>query len=580
MRRRVVTALGAFAFVAAGLASPRDAWAIDPTCRVVEVRFTPQGFPAQGGRAPLAPQIAVWVEQPDAKWLADLYVTRSVGLLGLGNRPGAALLKSDFRWPYGRRPMTLPIWAYRRGKQYGYVVMGGKCSTRYNPNNPADTTCPNDFNGSPADDDTTIAYHGPVSSTEPYYCSPSGWRTVVQNGVDVVTCASSFFGSKGWYAPGLSSPFPPRADLMAFGGNDHPSAMRFATDNDVAAVSAATPATGRLVDPIRWYTNSSTPDGNYVMWVEASIESDFNPSWMTGKAMPEPHSEWDHLGKDFLGQPSVVYKVPFVLDMSGRVATTADYEGYGDWRGLSGTINPPDATISQSGGSGADRLSMNTDSDGSWRVKVSVAACDSANCDMPAAPASLDLSDSTDATLTVKFTVPSGPQAAAYEVRYQAGMPITADNFNNALPGPAANLEPAGHTVSSLLTQLAPKTQYYVAVRPRSRCGQPGDITVGQGSTGAANFATLSGCFVATAAYGSPMATEVDSLRKLRDEQLLKNPLGQLAVASYYAVSPGLATVVGQSDGLRALARRALSPIVGLARALARRDEHRLSAAH
>src|SRR5207237_6920510 len=140
-------------------------------CRTVEVLFTPQGLPAAGGREPLSPQIAVWVEDMAGKWLADVYVTKLVGSVGLGNRPGQALLKSDFRWPYGRRPMALPIWAYRRGKQYGYVVMGGKCSRVYDADNPKHTTCPNDFTGDPADDDRTIAYHGPVSSDEPFYCS-------------------------------------------------------------------------------------------------------------------------------------------------------------------------------------------------------------------------------------------------------------------------------------------------------------------------------------------------------------------------------------------------------------------------
>src|SRR5579862_4357965 len=77
------------------------AWAgPDPTCRVVQVAFTPQGLPAQGKRTALSPQIAVWVEQPTGPWVADLYVTRSIGLYGLGNRPGQALLKSDYRWPY------------------------------------------------------------------------------------------------------------------------------------------------------------------------------------------------------------------------------------------------------------------------------------------------------------------------------------------------------------------------------------------------------------------------------------------------------------------------------------------------
>lgn len=539
-------------------------FAEDTTCRVVDVRFTPQGLPARDKREALSPQIAVWVEQTDGKWLADMYVTRSVGLLGLGNRPGQALLKSDFRWPYGRRPMALPIWAHHRGKQYGYVVMGGKCSTRYNPNNPADTSCPNDFNGSPADDDRTIAYHGPVSSTEPYFCSPSGWRTQQANGVDVVSCASAFYGSKGWYAPGYKSPYPPRADLTVSGANDHADAARFARDNDVAAISAATPASGKQVDGIRWVPPASLVDGDYVMMVEVNIESDWNTSWTPGKAIPEPHSEWDNLGKDFIGQPSILYKIPFRLDRAGRVSTTKDYAGYGDWRGDSGTVHPPDSTISTSGGSGGDRLARVSDGSGDWRVKVSVAPCDAQTCEMPRPPGVMDLGDSTDTTLTVRFTVPEGAPAAAYQLRYQAGMPITDQNWNSAQPAPAPNLGPPGTTVSSHISGLSPKTKYYVAARAISYCNAPTALTLAEGETGAAKFVTLSGCFIATAAFGSPLAPQVALLRRFRDAHLLTNPLGQVAAATYYALSPSLAAVIAEHEPLRQLAQRALAPIVRL----------------
>jgi len=550
------------------LASLTATAAADPITRVAEVLFAPQGLPARDHREARGPQIAVWIEKPDGKWVADLYVTRSVGLLGIGNRPGQALLKSDFRWPYGRRPMALPIWAHRRGKQYGYVVMGGKCSTRYNPQNPSDTTCPNDFQGSPSDDDTTVAYHNPVSSTESYFCSPSGHRTTKQNGVDVVTCASSFFGSKGWYAPGMHSPYPPRADLKMFGANDHPDAQRFAQDNDVAAVSGATPPAGLLAEPIRWYVAGDIPDGSYVAWIEVNIESDFNAFWQPGKAVPEPHSEWNYLGYDFLGQPSIVYQVPFLLDRSGhRIATVSDYAGYGDWRGQSGVVNPPDSSISASGGSGADRLKLISDESGSWRVKVSIGPCDAQTCGTPAPPAELDLSEVGDASVTVKFAVPAGPPASAYEVRYLAGMPITAENFMSALPATPTNLGPPGTIVSTHILGLSPKTKYYVAVRPKNCCGHAGDIVTGAAETAAAQFVTLSGCFIATAAYGSELAGEVATLRRFRDERLLKNPLGQAAVASYYALSPGLSAVLADSEPLRALARAALGPVARAARA-------------
>jgi hypothetical protein len=59
----------------------------------------------------------------------------------------------------------------------------------------------------------------------------------------------------------------------------------------------------------------------------------------------------------------------------------------------------------------------------------------------------------------------------------------------------------------------------------------------------------------------------VDALRKLRDGALLTNPLGRLAVAAYYALSPPLARFIASDDRLRAGARTMLEPAVALARA-------------
>lgn len=524
----------------------------DPTCRGVEVRFTPQGLPAKSGREELRPQIAVWIEKKDGSFLTDLFVTRSIGMLGLGNRPGQAWLKSDFRWPYGRRPQSLPVWAHRRGKTYGYVMMGGKCSP----------TCPPDFQGSPSDDDNTVAYHGPVSSTENYYCSPSGWRTQRMNGVDVVSCASAFYGSKGYYAAGKKSPYPPRADLSVVGGNDSPDVKRFSLDNDVAAVSGATPANGKLIDPIRWYADSLIPDADYDLYVEVGIEGDFNAYWPPGKATPEPHAEWDHLGKDPFGQPSIVYKVPFRLDQSGRIATVTEYAGYSDYKGESGTINPPDMTISQSGGSGADRLAQTTDSNGTWRVKVAVTPCDPGMCEMPQTPSKLQFKEITDTTFRLDFQVPTGAPAAEYRVRYQNTGPITAENFARALPAPSANLGPPGSMVGAQIVGLLPKTKYYLAVQPVSRCGSPGPLVTAEIDTSSANFTTLTGCFIATAAFGSELEPEVHLLRRFRDRYLVSNPLGQTLVGSYYTLSPGLALLVSQHEPVRQLVRDGLLPVV------------------
>lgn len=68
-------------------------------------------------------------------------------------------------------------------------------------------------------------------------------------------------------------------------------------------------------------------------------------------------------------------------------------------------------------------------------------------------------------------------------------------------------------------------------------------------------------CFIATAAYGSPMAAEVRTLRGFRDLYLMGNAPGRALAGVYYAVSPPIAAVVAGSAVLRTAVRAALAPI-------------------
>jgi len=72
-------------------------------------------------------------------------------------------------------------------------------------------------------------------------------------------------------------------------------------------------------------------------------------------------------------------------------------------------------------------------------------------------------------------------------------------------------------------------------------------------------------CFIATAAYGTETASQLDILRDFRDQVLLKNALGSRFVEAYYRLSPPVADFIARNDFLRAVVREALiDPVVNL----------------
>lgn len=72
-----------------------------------------------------------------------------------------------------------------------------------------------------------------------------------------------------------------------------------------------------------------------------------------------------------------------------------------------------------------------------------------------------------------------------------------------------------------------------------------------------------SGCFIATAAFGSPLAPQVQVLREFRDRHLLTNAPGRLVTTAYYRISPPLAEIVARSKSLRSVVRAGLTPVIG-----------------
>ena len=71
------------------------------------------------------------------------------------------------------------------------------------------------------------------------------------------------------------------------------------------------------------------------------------------------------------------------------------------------------------------------------------------------------------------------------------------------------------------------------------------------------------GCFIATAAFGSPMAGQVTILRQFRDRYLLSNDPGRKFVAWYYRHSPAAALYIADKPLAKAAVRVALYPLIG-----------------
>jgi hypothetical protein len=69
-------------------------------------------------------------------------------------------------------------------------------------------------------------------------------------------------------------------------------------------------------------------------------------------------------------------------------------------------------------------------------------------------------------------------------------------------------------------------------------------------------------CFVATAAYGTPIHSHLDILRWFRDTYLAKTELGRDFIKYYYEVGPGWAKAIEDSPVARAVVRGLLWPVV------------------
>jgi hypothetical protein len=553
-------------------------WALAPAasppgapCTALEVSFTTDCLREAGDAAcvfhadapDFGPQIAVWVERADATFVDTLMVTNATAIFGIGNRPGDWNVRSGPRFPYGRREMALPVWAHARGKTYPLVVMQNGYE---------------DYLGQHEDD----------SSPEPHFCRPMLPGEIV----DAVTCPSGTFRSdKGKLDPTAVSFYPPRTDLFDSGALcppiivdrgtscDDGDSAQYGFLNDVDTVAAATPAFGAEMRRV-WIVPPSLAPGSYALVVEVGKEFDPDDAHRLPNAPTADVPDYGAQGN--LGQPSVIFRVPFTLGgaSAGWAAAAAHIAGYGDATGATGMVFAPDGSISTAPGSGEGRLATTSGPGGEGRVHVSFSACEPFDCASHGSPDAVPVEaledEVTATTATLRFhqvgdaDLPVlGYDARLARVGQTGAIDITTQDFERWTPLPGFSPGPPDTTSDVSVGGLVPDTEYAAGVVAHGRCGDS-PVSFARFRTPRLKYVQLHGCFVATAAFGSPLADEVDGLRRLRDRAMDASGLARAAVDLYYRAGPAAARALEGSDAGRALVRRALAPIATIAGALLR----------
>jgi hypothetical protein len=121
---------------------------------------------------------------------------------------------------------------------------------------------------------------------------------------------------------------------------------------------------------------------------------------------------------------------------------------------------------------------------------------------------------------------------------------------------------PDGRTLTFTMPVIQKVGGGAVSVRLEHPAGHEGQTTLAV----LGDVAGRLDCFVATAAFGNPMAEEVQILRLWRDRFLARSAVGRCLIRAYYAGSPPLARFIARSESRRAGARMLLKPVLELVR--------------
>lgn len=165
---------------------------------------------------------------------------------------------------------------------------------------------------------------------------------------------------------------------------------------------------------------------------------------------------------------------------------------------------------------------------------------------------------SSTATLTITVTKASGIQAAVFK---KVGGTISEIPVNTSGSSYTVNGFSSLGSADEVALLIANTTGSDNLQANFSTDGSTSPISTAPTSSSSGG----SGCFIATAAYGSYLHPKVQALRDLRDHCLLTNAPGRAFVTLYYRFSPPLADFIARHDTVRLVVRLLLTPLVCVA---------------
>ena len=175
---------------------------------------------------------------------------------------------------------------------------------------------------------------------------------------------------------------------------------------------------------------------------------------------------------------------------------------------------------------------------------------------------------SQDVTVTANFEV-----GGQYTLNMAASpmMGGTAYDVTGTSPynqGEAVSIQAVAASGYQFAGWAAPAGSFANALGPATTFTMPAQNVVVTATFQVASSPGGGVCFIATAAYGSPTAEQLDVLREFRDGVLLESVAGSQFVALYYRLSPPIADFISGNSFLRTVVRELLvDPVVWVVRA-------------